>query len=249
MSVEKVHKNPTEKIKLYSVYTDETEALKSIFLKSVKDDWEINIGYWGKAGEGRGDFRSPGWYKIVKKKIEFLIDKVRENWENVIIWSDIDLQFFGNSSDLINRAIVDKDMLFLSEHWPEKEINSGFFVMRCNSKTLSFLELVLRAKIEDLDFGDQSAINDILKYNEIGVKWDILPSQFWAQSHSPNPPLDVILHHANCTAPQMRDGKKVGSTELKIEQLKRIRRHVVLHRRWRWLFNIKNVIGPNASEN
>ena len=231
-----------EKIKLYSIYTDETRILRDIFLKSIKDDWEIDISYWGKVGEGEGDTWTPGWYEILEKRISFLIDKIKENWNEIIIWADIDIQFFGKCSRLINKRIIDKDILFLSEHWPKKEINGGFIVMRCNPKTLLFFESVLQSDIENLKYGDQSAMNNILRENIIDIKWDILPRQFWARSHSVNPPIDIVLHHANCTMPLVENDKKIGSMELKIKQLQRIKEYIVLRRRWKWLFYFKDLI-------
>ena len=225
-------------MKLYSIYTDEAEVLKDIFLKSLKDDWEINISYWGKIGEGGGDTWTPGWYDILREKIEFLVDKIKQNWGEIIIWSDIDIQFFGKCSDLINKTIVDKDIIFLSWHWPDKQINGGFFVMHCNDKTLSFFELVLQSRIEKLQFGEQTAINDLLKDNPVGIKWDVLPRQFWAAMAGEEPPADIVLHHAVGTYPTVKNGKKVGSIELKIKQMEQVRKYV----RWRWFLSIKSTI-------
>lgn len=231
-----------EKIKLYSIYTDENKCLRGIFLQSIKDEWEIDINYFGKAGEGEGNFGTPGWYAILSKKIEFLIAKIRGNWGKIIIWSDIDIQFFNKCSDLINREIIDKDIVFLSEHWPERKVNTGFIVMRCNPKTLSLFETVLQAKIESLPYADQSAINDILINNDIGIKWGILPKQFWAMSHGGLPPQDIVLHHATCTMPYMRNGRLLGSIELKVEQLEEIRKYVTSHKLGKWLFRIRRAL-------
>lgn len=227
-----------EKIKLYSIYTDENSILRDFFLKSIQDDWEVKISYWGNAGEGGGSGFTLGWYNILRKRIGFLLDKIKENWGKIIIWSDIDIQFFGKCSGLISKSIIDKDIIFLSEHWPKKEVNGGFYVMRCNSKTLLFLESVLQTKIEELPRGDQTAMNDILKANIIGIKWDILPRQFWAMSHGWPPPISLVLHHANCTRPQIRNGSTIGSLEQKIEQLERVRKYVTLHKEWKWLFYV-----------
>lgn len=217
------------KIKLYSIYTDEAIALKKNFIKTICDDWEINISYWGTIGEGGGNTWTAGWYNILRKRIEFLISKIKENDGRIIIWSDIDIQFFGTCGAYIIRAMQEKDIVFQSERseqWPEKEVNGGFAVIRCNARTLSLYESVLQCDLENLPMGDQSAINDLLKDHRSDLRWDVLPRQFWAPSHGDHPPEDIVLHHANCTMPVIRHGKAIGSIELKLEQLKEMRKHL-----------------------
>lgn len=221
------------KIKLFTIYTDETVALKRNFVKTIRDDWELHISYWGTIGEGGGNTGTSGWYRLLRKRIAFLIEKIRENDNQIIVWSDIDIQFFGKCEAYIHRTIQERDIVFqseCSERWPRKEINGGFAVMRCNPRTLSLYESVLQSDLENLPLGDQSAINDILKENRMGLRWDVLPRQFWAPSHGDDPPPDIVLHHANCTMPVTRHGKTIGSIELKLEQMKKMRKHVRLHK-------------------
>ncbi|MBD3245593.1 MAG: hypothetical protein GF333_01100 [Candidatus Omnitrophica bacterium] len=211
---------------LYALCTDEAEYFKKIFLKTLRDDWDVRIDYLGAAGEGGGDWSSPGFLELVRIKLQYLVRLVKENYGKVIIWSDLDIQFFRECTPLIRREIKGKDILFQAEHWPQKEINSGFMVIRCNEKTLSFFEAVLKIDYEKMRHFDQSAINAILQENTIGLRWDVLPRQFWAMTHGGNPPRDIVLHHANGTVPCERNGRKIGSLQLKIEQLKHIRRQV-----------------------
>lgn len=222
----------TKITKIYSLYTDEVVELKSIFLNSIKDDWDVHIEHWGKIGEGDGNFATKGWHQIIRTKIRFLIEKIKENSGNIIIWSDIDIQFYRKCSDLIYSAIADNDIVFQTEWWPRKEVNCGFIVIRCNDVTLSLYELIWQSDLEKLPLSDQTAMNQILRESRIAVKWDVLPRQFWATSHymfdSHMPPNDIVLHHANCTAPILRDGQLVGSIQLKLEQFKIINHYLSL---------------------
>jgi hypothetical protein len=216
------------KTKLYSISTDETAELKDFFLKSVQDNWDININYRGQVGDGGGNAQTKGWYNIIRGKIELLVDKIKENQGQTIIWADIDIQFFGKCSGLISKAMAGKDIVFQSELNGSKDaINTGFCVIRCSPKTLRLFELVLEFDLEKLPLGDQSAISDIIKTDKIDLSWDVLPRQFWAMSHRTPPPPDIVLHHANWTYPIERDGKMVGSMELKLEQFKMVRRYVL----------------------
>ncbi|MBE5322232.1 hypothetical protein IM793_23970 [Pedobacter sp. MR2016-19] len=216
--------------KIYSFYTDEVVELKSIFQNSIKDDWEVHIEYLGKTGEGNGNFATKGWYQIIQTKISFLIEKIKENRGDIIIWADIDIQFYGMCSELIYSAIAGNDIVFQAERWPLKEVNSGFTAIRCNDLTLLLYELILQSDFGEMPFADQSAMNQILRENKIAIKWNVLPRQFWATSHymfdSLMPPNDIVLHHANCTAPILRDGMMIGSIQLKLEQFKIINHYL-----------------------
>lgn len=214
-----------EKLKVYAVYTDETTVLKDIFLNSIKDDWDISMKYWEPVGND-GNFGSPGFIKLLRRKTEYLTDLIQENFGNIIIWSDIDIQFFKPCTSLINERMADNDILFQAEHWPQKEINGGFMIIRCNASTLMLFELALKEKMEEMEHIDQTAINNVLKSKCIDIKWDILPQQFWAMSHGAFPPKDIVMHHANCTIPIVRGEIKVGSIHLKLRQMELIRRYV-----------------------
>lgn len=220
-----------KKMKIFSVYTDEIAAIKPIFLDSMKDDWEVHVEYLGKAGEGNGDFHSRGWLDVQKKKLNFIINKIEENQGDVIIWSDLDIQFFAQCVPLIEQAIEGYDVLYQAERWPRKdEVNIGFAVIRCNEQTLALYRMALEYDLDELQVADQTAINDILAKNKTDVKWDILPRQFWAMSHYMHdksvPPPDVVLHHANCTSPGTVNGKLVGSVELKLQQFELVKGYV-----------------------
>lgn len=219
-----------EKTKLYAIYTDEVKELKDNFEASIKDDWDVEIAYFGKAGEGDGDFKSPGWTNLMRKRVHFLIEKIKENWGRVIIWSDIDIQFYDKCADLIDLALSGKDIVYQAEHWPKKEVNVGFAAIRCNEKTHDLYTSVLQYDLNSLPTAEQTAINEILSNNNIGVEWDVLPNQFYAMSHymynQALPPRDVVLHHANCTVPEIINGKKIGSIELKRQQFELANKYI-----------------------
>lgn len=152
---------------------------------------------------------------------------ILENRGKIIIWSDVDIEFFSRCTDLINTAIGGKGIVFQAEWWPRKEVNSGFAVMRCNERTLQLYQLVSEMHTENLPHANQSAINYILAQKKLHVFWDILPNQFWAMSHyqfdSSFSPADTVLHHVNCTAPVVCNGEKIGSVELKLHQMKNVK--------------------------
>ena len=88
------------KIKLYSYYTDDITVLKDNFISSIKDDWDINIQEIDKLN-GNSNFGSNQFIQITKNKFEFLKSKILENMNNIIIYSDVDIQFFKSCNDII----------------------------------------------------------------------------------------------------------------------------------------------------
>ena len=197
-----------EKIKLYSIYTDDNLALKERFVSSLKDDWEIELKHWDALGQDQCCFGRLGFISLMRKRTEYYLDVIKGNQGRIVIFSDIDIQFFGKCNDVILETIKDKDLLFQSEHWPDLSINGGFIVVRCNQKSIALYQALLDRKFEKLPFYEQTAMNDILKENTIGLFWGILPKQFWAKSHGGVPPLDILLHHANACKPKKKTAKQ-----------------------------------------
>ena len=63
---------------------------------------------------------------------------------------------------------------------------------------------------------DQTAINEILRSEELGKRWGHLPFTYYARSQGFPPRGEIVLHHANFS----------GTIPEKIGQLQRVRRYV-----------------------
>ncbi|MDE2027460.1 MAG: hypothetical protein KGK03_11205 [Candidatus Omnitrophica bacterium] len=219
---------------LYAIYTEEVVVLKDNFIKSIKDPWGINIVYWGDMGRV-GDWGTGEFAKLLRRKVKFMIETIKMKMGDTIIWSDIDIQFFRPCTQAIEKIMADKDFLFLAEHWPRKEVNVGFIVIRCNPRTLAFYEAVERMDFESMPYLDQSAVNKLLQDRSQEISWDILPYQFWSKSIGGPPPRDILLHHANVTFPGVVNGRPVSSLEQKFEQFDQIRNFIHSYPLWKWL--------------
>lgn len=67
-------------MKLYAVYTDGAEIFKDEwFLKSLQDDWELNILHVGTPEKEYGDFSTSGFKNTVKKKIGMMLKQWTES--------------------------------------------------------------------------------------------------------------------------------------------------------------------------
>ena len=206
-------------MKLYSVYTDSHRILKDEwFLKTLPEEWDLNIMH--VEGKG-GRVGSQEFLNIIEKKLEYIVKSIKDNMDDTIIWSDVDIQFFDRCKDTILESISRKDMVFQRE-WMGKDVaNIGFIAIKCNRKTLNFWKCILerrkdtiqRFRYKKLSYGDQSMINEALHDNNLGIKWGFFPDKIWAKSCGGEPPIDIILHHANC----------VGRIDRKLKQLKEVR--------------------------
>ena len=203
-----------EKIKLYGFYNEAHKVLKDNFLKTLKDDWEINIFYLDI--KGNGDFRSKEFLEIAELKLPFCLDAIEKNQGNIIIYSDMDIQFFGSCDKIIKEEIKNKDMLFVQEG---NMVNAGFIVIKCNERTKEFFKLACKEDIHKHHLSDQGVINELLNKNIMeDLKIGKLPSQFWLSTHS-ELPKDIIFHHAVNTA----STKEKTSLQLKLEEQEKIR--------------------------
>ena len=211
-------------MKLFSICTAQTTTLRDKwFLKMLQDDWELNIVQLQDAPAGNGDYLSPEWYFCIHKKIEVLINAIKENGNGIIIWADIDTQFFRPCTGIIEQAIQGNDIVFQMWHKNSTEVNTGFMAIRCNEKTLAFFKAASKVPFKGRDFADQDVINDLLKQGFPPVQWGLFPKDIY-QVMLGLVPRTIALHHACATAePYYKNGRKISTMELKYEQLTLIR--------------------------
>ena len=211
-------------MKSYVLVTPQMDAmLDKHFLASCPDDLEITVirkGMEGDYGWGTGTF-----VKAVSAKIDGVIDSIRLNQGDIVVWFDVDIQFFGRCSSKLLDCLGDSDLCFQSEFWPPNgKINAGVIVIRCNSKTLAFFEEVKAHDYSSLRYFDQTLIQSMLDEHYASVRWGVLSVEFWAYSHGGTPPDGMVLHHANVE----------GVLGKKIEQLTAVREYLRVRRKFRW---------------
>lgn len=202
------------KLKLYGIYTSNMVELKTVFIDSLQDDWELNII----------KLKQKKFNNIMKKKIELMIRSIKENMGNIIIWSDLDIRFYGKCDTILKKEIKGNDICFMNEG--SEYINSGFIVIRCNKKTLDFYKRILKMDIKSFEIAEQTATNILLKVNDHNLRWKKLPKEIWAFSNGSVPPENILVHHANCTYMKDGSGNLKNSIEAKIEQLEAVKKYV-----------------------
>lgn len=212
-----------QKIKLYYCYTPSHKSLKENWLvPSLQDDYDL-VGELYEQTCPSAKFLEPGWTKTTIKKILLIIRAVHENWGNVFIYSDVDIQFFQPTQDIILPLMATNDLVIQKRH-PIGGVCNGFFACRANEKTLTLWEQVHNYMQANPTISDDDTLNRfIYDANPLNITWQYLPTTFfsggiltgkrWEPGTALHVPEEIVLHHANWT---------VGIPN-KIEQLKHVR--------------------------
>lgn len=182
-------------MKIYYFCDKEYIDMKNVFVSSMKDPFEHKFKLLEKINI---DKTKPGsGIDIWTYKTKMAIDAIRENLEKneIIIISDIDIQFFKPCISTVNESLKNKDIVFQKEH-EKNGINIGFIGIRCNMDTLNFWKVVYANILLTNDW-DQAIINDMIYKEKYNIKWGLFPRTIWnwSQGTLQN---DIILHHANC---------------------------------------------------
>lgn len=141
----------------------------------------------------RGGFE---FAKVMRFKIQSIIETLSKKDDKVSIWSDLDL-FFAQPPDCLIKDISQRmqkfDLVISPERAKGTEINSGFFAVRSNEHTLRFFKRVLN-QMKNSNRTEQPIINQIL-HSKNNIQWNILPRIYWNLTVGfPIPPRVMMVH-------------------------------------------------------
>ena len=202
---------------VYAVYTPSHEALvREFFLPSLPDDVEASLFAYDV--EGPGDFLDAGFMQAIQHKLDLIVESVRQNDGEAIVWADADIQFFGSFVEPVMELISRYDMCYQPENLVNEEVNTGFVALRCSGEARGFFERV-RSLVVESGRNEQPVINELLATDQThGLTVGRFSSAFYAMTHGA-PPENIILHHANGTVPR----EHATSLQQKLDQLARVR--------------------------
>ena len=187
---------------IYCYYTPSYEILvNEWFRPSLKDNFEV-ILIKGTYQKQAVNYQENGWYDITREKTEYIIKAIQDNWNEVFIFSDPDIQFFLKTENCIRNLSKNRDLV-LQRDSPSGKICSGFFALRGNDKTLRLWQDIYNL-IGSEKGDDQDCLNSLMlitsnflikclyklldlktkyqfsKYglNPYGIKWEYLPKEF-----------------------------------------------------------------------
>ena len=236
-------------IKAYTLFTDSHKKfLTDYFLPTFPFRKEIELTLLHREQHCKTVvFESEGWHKTMKDKAECFLQGVERCSDNeIFMFIDPDIQFFGDFYDDITKLIQGHDVVWQND--VIGGVNTGFFAARNNKQTRNFFRTI----IGNLDNFAQEQIlanhllANLFKYPSINIKWAFLPERYWtygyivplqSQKH-PNRvkgglrghwvedtddfdlPSDILIHHANWTSSHEDKFKLLDIVKEKYKQRK-----------------------------
>jgi nucleotide-diphospho-sugar transferase len=184
-------------MKLFCCFTPAHEVLfKTVFAPSVPEGFSLHSEPIELAGGG--DFLSPEFLRCINRKMELVLESLRTNRGEVIVWADIDIRFFSLAPHDLRVELGEHDIAFQREGKRGQYVNTGLFVCRANQRVIDFFQRVSAALQEHPQVNEQIAVNQLLG-DESVLSWTHLPLRYYARTHGWPPPRDLVLYHANAT--------------------------------------------------
>lgn len=212
------------KIKAYTLFTDSHKKfLTDYFITTFpyREEIELTIVYKPQRCK-TASFETDGWRETMRDKVNCFIDGINKcKDDEIFMFIDPDIQFFGDFYEDIIDGLNNKDAVFQNDVFGG--VNTGFFAVKNNKKVRSFFKTIL-GNLESFS-QEQVLANYLLtnsyKFPTIAIEWSFLPDKYWTYGHiaaqpgengnmykgswTPeaddfNIPSDIIMHHANWTA-------------------------------------------------
>ena len=185
-------------MKLYTIFSpSHKEIYEDFFLKTIPNEFEI-ITTEIEQDCPTGEFYQEGWDRTCFLKVELFIKACEENMGNHFVFSDVDIQFFGNVKEVLLQEIGDYDIACQNDTGPY--YCSGFFICMANERTLNLFREMKKNYVKE----DQTTLNNNIHL----VKSKFLSHRFFTVGHSIGRPwtgqafqmpADLLVHHANYT--------------------------------------------------
>lgn len=149
------------------------------------------------------------YYTIIKTRNEKILESLYDAEDNeVICWSDVDVQFFTDNIGFLKQYIEDYDAVYQSDSLTQKVACAGFCLLKNTVRIRGLYRSILSSISlrKDFDLVDQPLLNEML--NKLNIKWNVFPDNVvWTTRNKDgrcyNPvgkvdiPLDIKIHHAN----------------------------------------------------
>lgn len=148
------------------------------------------------------------YLKSILYKVDTIIEAIRENHNDIFIFSDVDIIFFQKVSKDLIFLLGDNDIVFLSDNYRKTIVCTGFFICRGNLRTLNLWmkcrKRLEHAILEKIPMHDQDFINKILHEKPKIVKFGYLPldryycpRDFLKLENIFPIPRNICIYHAN----------------------------------------------------
>jgi hypothetical protein len=196
-------------VKLYCVITPSHRSLYERFFVPSLDCSAFELRAFWLEQEGKGEFLADDFKRCIRFKLAKIRESIQQNRSAIIVWSDIDIQFFGLRPDHI-LAYFDSETDFVAQRLNSlnSTICGGFYAIRCSTKMDHFFNRVSEITQEETNGNEQEALNSLLQVTAHSIRWRLFGSEFYARSHGIRIPANARLHHATCVLPSDSIGQK-----------------------------------------
>jgi len=207
-------------VRMYVVVTPSHEQLfHKWFRPTLQDKYELVVKR-SKQDGAAGNYMGHGWTHATLKKVNLILEAIKENWGKPFVFSDVDIQFFRPTWPTLAALLKDYDMLTQLVRPQQTSSCTGFFVCVGNERTLEAWQAArswMLSRPSENKNDDQYAFNAVMLENPTKLKLGLLPDIFmpgyiWRKQK--RLPEGILLHHANFA---------IG-IDSKIKQLKEVRR-------------------------
>ncbi len=194
-------------MKLYTFYSDSHKQIyEDYFLKSFNDcglNKSFDLDVTRTKQHGNGIYGTPGFNESTRDKVKILQRATKENYGKHFVFSDCDVQFFGDfKEDILGYTSDELDIVFQDDCGL---LCSGFFIAKGSEKLENFFNLI-HERTPHYEH-DQYAINDHRnQINHSGLPTDkyfniasVSQCQHWQEGREYNLPKNILVHHANWT--------------------------------------------------
>lgn len=159
-----------------------------------------------------GVYYEDGFRETMKEKIKHIVDSMDENSNQMCVFSDCDVEFFGEMKEDLTNQLDGFDIKLQND---VTNLCAGFFTFIQNKKTKKLFENILQA-FEDYTFNgvlkkgidDQVLLNRLISKVE-GLRYGTLDKKYFNVAQSLGPkrwngenfriPEDIIMFHSNWT--------------------------------------------------
>jgi hypothetical protein len=186
-------------MKLYAVVTPSHRPLYERFFLPSLDTNAFEFNPCVLEQHGGGEFLADDWKNCIRFKLEKILESIHQNPGAIVVWSDIDIQFFRLQPSHI-LSYFDEETDLVAQRWrlTGDEICGGFYAIRSSPRMYDFFIEVSNLTRDKAGGNDQVAINLALTTSPIRIRWRLFGPEFYSRSHGIRIPPNALLHHATC---------------------------------------------------
>lgn len=188
---------------LYTCYTPSHKPLYwKYMVNTVYFDTSLVVHELPEIGDGT--YRNPKWTVATHRKILMIQEVLKADIDDIFMFSDVDVQFFGPLTDIVTHSIRDYDIVTQADPSRDYDVMhcTGFMAIRVNDEMRDLFKKVLIQMAEKPNLDDQDAFNVVVREGNYNIgTFD--PQIVWSHRQQWNPddpisvPKECAVHHAN----------------------------------------------------